>query len=146
MRERRFFWRLHLFFLSSYFFSFVSLCRRLPAVTSGEDNGKTVTHPITDLSGYLYIPYDCLWIPWVDQSENNPFPLFILIMTDKIRRQMQEIALGIQDVAINLPKDLCEEVIQETRFSLIVKQVNPRKQNLRAMLSTLPRLWGGGQR
>ncbi|XP_023638967.1 uncharacterized protein LOC17886101 [Capsella rubella] len=63
-------------------------------------------------------------------------------MADKIRRQMQEIALGIEDEKINLPIDLCEEAIQATRFSLIVKPVNPRKQNLRAMLGTLPRLWG----
>lgn len=63
-------------------------------------------------------------------------------MADKIRRQMQEITLGIEDEAINLPTALCEEALNETRFSLIVKPVNPRKQNLRAMLSALPRLWG----
>lgn len=57
---------------------------------------------------------------------------------------MQEIALGIEEEAINLPFELCEEAISETRFSLIVKPVNPRKQNLRAMLGTLPRLWGVG--
>lgn len=63
-------------------------------------------------------------------------------MADNIRRQLQEIALGIEDATINLPVDLCEEAINETRFSMILKPVNPRKQNLRAMLSALPRLWG----
>jgi len=59
--------------------------------------------------------------------------------------RLQEIALGIEDEAINLPFDLCEEAISETRYSLIVKPVNPRKQNLRAMASALPRLWGVGE-
>jgi len=65
-------------------------------------------------------------------------------MTDNIRRQLQEIALGIEEEAINLPIELCEEAISETQFSLIVKPVNPRKQNLRALLNALPRLWGVG--
>ena len=58
---------------------------------------------------------------------------------------MQEIALGIEDETINLPFDLCEEAISEARFSLIVKPVNPRRQNLRAMAGALPRLWGVGE-
>ena len=61
-------------------------------------------------------------------------------MADYIRRQVQEIALGIEDATINLRVELCEKAINETRFRLIVKPVNPRKQNLRAMLSALPRL------
>lgn len=65
-------------------------------------------------------------------------------MADKLRRQMQEIALGIEEEVINLPYELCEEAFSETRFSLVVKPVNPKKQNLRAMLGTLPRLWGVG--
>lgn len=66
-------------------------------------------------------------------------------MSDYLRKQMQDIALGIQDDVVNLPVDLCEEAIHETRFSLIAKPVNPRKQNLRAMLNALPRLWGVGE-
>ncbi|XP_019086564.1 PREDICTED: uncharacterized protein LOC109126986 [Camelina sativa] len=127
---------------SSRLFSLMSVDRRLPAVFSGDNNGKTVTTSITVF--YLNLFKSCVvfWIRQVDQSENYSFPLFLLIMADKIRRQMQEIALGIEDDAITLLVDLCEEAIQETRFSLIVKPVNLRKQNLRAMLSTLPRLWG----
>lgn len=63
-------------------------------------------------------------------------------MADKIWRQLQKIALGIGDEAINLPFELCEEAISETRFSLIVKPVNSRRQNLQAMLNAMPRLWG----
>jgi len=65
-------------------------------------------------------------------------------MTDKIRKHLQDISLGIEDEIVNLPLDLCEDAANESRFSLIVKPTNPRKQNLRAMLSTMPRLWGVG--
>lgn len=70
------------------------------------------------------------------------FPLFILIMSDRIRKQLQDITLGIEDEVIDLPHDLCAEAAERNRYALIGKPVNPRKQNLRAMLSALPRLWG----
>jgi len=66
-------------------------------------------------------------------------------MADNLQRQLQDIALGIQEEAINLPIKICDEALQETQFSFIAKPVNPRKQNLRAMLSALPRLWGVGE-
>ena len=143
MREKRRFCQWHLFPFVSQLFVSVRACRRwLPTVSSGEDNRNSVTY-VTVLWANLYIPCDCLWKTWVNQSEiSKSSPLFILIMADKIRRQLQEIALGIEDEAINLPVELCEEAIKETRFSLVTKPVNPRKQNLRAMLTTLPRLWG----
>ncbi|KAG7563830.1 hypothetical protein ISN44_As10g005970 [Arabidopsis suecica] len=145
MREKRLwrFWRLYRFSFFSYLFVSLSECRRrLSAVFSGIDNCQSVTS-ITESLGKLFIPCDCLCELRVDQSEfRKNFPLFILIMADKIRRQLQEIALGIDDEIINLPSELCEEAINETRFSLVAKPVNARKQNLRAMLTTLPRLWG----
>lgn len=141
MRERRF-WRKYLFVFHWCLSVAESGCRRLPAFVSEFNNGKTVANSITVVSNHLYILCDCLCFRWVDQSEK--FPLFILIMADTIRKQMQEIALGIQDEVINLPVELWDEAINETRFSLIAKPVNPKKQNLRAMLNALPRLWGVG--
>ena len=144
MRERRFYWRSYLFIASRLFISSESGCRRLPAVFSGNGNCNSVVISITDFNTNLYKLCDGLCSTRVDQSEVFLFPLFILIMTDNIRRQLQEIALGIEEEAINLPIELCEEAISETQFSLIVKPVNPRKQNLRALLNALPRLWGVG--
>ncbi|KAG7599472.1 Reverse transcriptase domain [Arabidopsis suecica] len=142
MREKAIISATHPFTLSSYLFASESFCRRLPAVSSGENNCCSVT-AITVRSDFLFKPCVCLCKTRVDHSEiTKSFPLFILIMADKIRRQLQEIALGIEDETINLPVELCEEAIKETRYSLVTKPVNLRKQNLRAMLTTLPRLWG----
>lgn len=67
-------------------------------------------------------------------------------MSDIVRKQLQEISLELEDDVIKLPFELCKEAINETRYSLVVKPVNPRKQNLRIMLSALPRLWGVGDK
>ena len=143
MRARRFSQRSHLFVLPPCLWP-LSVCRRLPAVASEWINDISVIDFITVILGNLFKLCVCLCNLLVEQSE-NPFPLFLLIMADRIRRQMQETALGIEDETINLPFDLCEEAISETRYSLIVKPVNPRRQNLRAMASALPRLWGVGE-
>ncbi|KAL0867097.1 hypothetical protein Bca101_046215 [Brassica carinata] len=63
-------------------------------------------------------------------------------MTDKIHKKMQEINLGVNDAIVNLPLDLIEEASAENRYSLVAKPVNPRRQNLRALMTTFPRLWG----
>lgn len=149
MRERRFFGDFCDFGLSSSVTvspSSESEFRRFPAVTSGYINGLTVPFFPTAILLNLFISCVCLWFQRVvDQSERVPFPLFILIMADKIRKHLQDISLGIEDEIVNLPFDLCEEAANETRFSLIVKPTNPRRQNLRAILSTMPRLWGVGE-
>lgn len=133
MRERRLLWRLCLFVNGCLSVS-GSWFRRLPAVISECINGLTVVSSITTALRSLFILCVCLCLRWVVQSESI-FPLFLLIMTDSIRKQLQEIELGIHDDVINLPIDLCEEELQQTRFSLIAKPVNPRRQNLRAMLN-----------
>ncbi|XP_018458408.1 uncharacterized protein LOC108829243 [Raphanus sativus] len=63
-------------------------------------------------------------------------------MSDRIRKQLQEITLGIEDDVVDLPHDICAAAIEENRYALVGKPLNPRKQNLREMLSALPRLWG----
>lgn len=65
-------------------------------------------------------------------------------MTDKIRKQLQDISLGINDEAVTLPLELCDEAADKTQYSLIAKPVNPRKQNLRVMMTALPKLWRTG--
>ncbi|KAL0853873.1 hypothetical protein Bca101_059025 [Brassica carinata] len=63
-------------------------------------------------------------------------------MSDRVRKQFQEISLGINDSVVDVPIELCEEAIEGNRFSLIVKPINPRRQNLRAMMGAFLRLWG----
>lgn len=105
---------------------------------SGGYIDSSITAPIGKL--YNLCVFLCFW----SEQSNNKFPLFTVIMFDTVRKQLQEISLGLEDDAIKLHVELCEEAVKETRYSLVVKPVNPRKQNLHAMLSALPRLWGVG--
>ncbi|CAL9242341.1 unnamed protein product, partial [Arabidopsis halleri] len=63
-------------------------------------------------------------------------------MSDNIRKSLQDLNLGINDTPISLPSELCGRAATLNRFSLIVTVVNPRKQNLRAIASQMPRIWG----
>ncbi|KAL0846641.1 hypothetical protein Bca101_019887 [Brassica carinata] len=65
-------------------------------------------------------------------------------MAEKISKQIQDINLGIDDEIVSLPLDLCEEAVEENQFSLVAKPINPRRQNLRAMMLSFPRLWSVG--
>lgn len=114
--------------------------RRLPAVMSEMMCHITVDSCITVNFTHLYI----FCFENGKQSIGIIFPLFLLIMAERIRKQLQEITLGINDEAISVSFDLSEEAVNETKYSIVVKPVNPRKQNLRAMLNALPRLWGVG--
>lgn len=102
------------------------------------NNGKAVIDSLTARLVFLY--KWCLSL-FSNQSRGF-FPLFILIMSERVRKQFQDITLGIEDDVVDLPLDLVAEAEEETRFALIGKPLNPRKQNIRAMLSALPRLWG----
>ena len=48
-------------------------------------------------------------------------------MIDRVRKQLQDITLGIEDDVVDLPLDLVAEAEEETRFALIGKPLNPRK-------------------
>lgn len=63
-------------------------------------------------------------------------------MGDNLRLKMQNINLGAEDEPVALPPELCVQAAAVNRFSLVVVPLNPRKQNLRAMISQLPRLSG----
>lgn len=104
-------------------------------------NRSTVTDSLT-VYGTLYKLWCMSLSQIVDRSKGIFFPLFILIMSDRIRKQLQEISLGINDTVVDVLFELCEEAIEENRFSIIVNPINPRRQNLRAMIGAFPRLCG----
>lgn len=64
------------------------------------------------------------------------------IMSDNIQKSLQDLNLGINDIPISLPSELCGRAAALNRLSLIVSVVNSRKQNLRAIASQMPRIWG----
>lgn len=58
----------------------------------------------------------------------------------KNHKTLHDISSGIDDDIFNLPFDLCEKASEENCFSLITRPVNPRRQNLHALMSAFPRL------
>ncbi|XP_024013046.1 uncharacterized protein LOC112087247 [Eutrema salsugineum] len=63
-------------------------------------------------------------------------------MSDNLRQRMQNINLGISDEPVVLPPVIQNHAVASNQFSLVVVPLNPKKQNLRAMISQMPRLWG----
>lgn len=70
------------------------------------------------------------------------FYLFCSSMADNIRRGLQNINLGIDNVPFTIPQAIVHQAVEENRFCLIGRPVMPRKQNLRQIIATLPRSWG----
>ncbi|EOA15813.1 hypothetical protein CARUB_v10007348mg, partial [Capsella rubella] len=72
-----------------------------------------------------------------------PFYLcYCNIMSDYVRKSLQNLDLGINDEPVPLPSVLCGNAANANRFSLIVSVVNPKKQNLRAIVNQMPKIWG----
>lgn len=63
-------------------------------------------------------------------------------MSDYLRKSVQDLDLGIDDEPITLSLEIVSQAASVNRFSLIVTTVNPRKQNLRALIGQMPRVWG----
>ncbi|KAL0877893.1 hypothetical protein Bca101_027599 [Brassica carinata] len=63
-------------------------------------------------------------------------------MSDNLRRAIQDLTLGIEDEPVALSIDVCTEARRATQFSLMGRPTILRKQNLRAMMTSLPRTWG----
>lgn len=63
-------------------------------------------------------------------------------MSDNLRKKMQNINLGINDEPVSLPPEVCVQAAATNQFSVVVVLLNPKKQNLRVMVTQLPRLWG----
>ncbi|XP_013665443.2 uncharacterized protein LOC106369893 [Brassica napus] len=72
----------------------------------------------------------------------NPFHLRFIIMGENLRRGIQNITLGADDPPVALPTYVINEAVAENRFVLIGRPVMPRRQNIRAIIATLPRSWG----
>ncbi|KAG2310874.1 hypothetical protein Bca52824_022431 [Brassica carinata] len=70
------------------------------------------------------------------------FDCTLTTMADNLRRAIQDLTLGIDDEPVALPVEVCNEAVRATQFSLMCRPLMQRKQNLRAMVSTLPRIWG----
>ncbi|KAG2314617.1 hypothetical protein Bca52824_017739 [Brassica carinata] len=54
---------------------------------------------------------------------------------------MQEIDLGVHEAPIALPAAICAQAVQANCFSIVGVLVNPQKQNMRALIGQMPRLW-----
>ncbi|RID76223.1 hypothetical protein BRARA_B03206 [Brassica rapa] len=63
-------------------------------------------------------------------------------MADNIRRAMQDTTLGSEDPPFVLPAEVVRQAEEENRFILVGRPVMPRRQNIRALLATMPRNWG----
>ncbi|KAL1218872.1 hypothetical protein V5N11_035665 [Cardamine amara subsp. amara] len=63
-------------------------------------------------------------------------------MSDKIHKRMQDITLGVNDTPIALPKSVFVQATRANRLSIVGTLVNPRKQNMKAQINHLPRVWG----
>ncbi|XP_013645882.2 uncharacterized protein LOC106350558 [Brassica napus] len=91
---------------------------------------------INRFSSYFSVLYSnllhCLW----------RFFIFLNLMANNIRRALQDINLGADDAPFVLPSAVVRRAEEENRFILIGRPVMPRKQNLRAIVATMPRNWG----
>jgi len=63
-------------------------------------------------------------------------------MADNLRRAVQNINLGADEEPIAIPKEIVNQAIADNRFILIGRPVIPRRQNIRSIVASLPRIWG----
>lgn len=85
-----------------------------------------------------------------------PFPLYKLstqilytyrfdyslsIMADNLRRAIQDLNFGIDDAPVVLSAAVCTEARRVNQFSLMGRPSMQTKQNIRALLSSLPKMW-----
>lgn len=73
-----------------------------------------------------------------------PFRFYhvIIKMGDNLRRAVQDLNLGDEDEPIALPADVVAQAAAENRFMLIGRPVMPRRQNIQAIVASMPRNWG----
>ncbi|XP_009140527.1 uncharacterized protein At4g02000-like [Brassica rapa] len=63
-------------------------------------------------------------------------------MADNLRRAIQDLNLGIDDDPVPLSAAVCNEARRVNQFSLIGRPSMQTKQNVRALLTSLPKMWG----
>ncbi|CAA7056509.1 unnamed protein product [Microthlaspi erraticum] len=93
-----------------------------------------------------------LYIPQIHHILTRSISIFLLCyskfnlypkkMANNLRNAIQNLNLGINDEPVALPIDVCTEAVRVNQFSLIGRALIPRRQNLRAIVATLPRNWG----
>lgn len=73
-----------------------------------------------------------------------PFRFYstLLKMADNLRRAVQDINLGADDAPVTIPSAIVAQAAAENRFILMGRPVMPRRQNLRSIIATMPRIWG----
>ena len=86
------------------------------------------SHPISHLATLLYF----FW----------KFFITLKSMADGIRRAMQDIDLGASEAPVVMPMEMVRQAAEENRFIIVGRPVMPRKQNLRAIVASMPRSWG----
>ncbi|WZZ08921.1 hypothetical protein YC2023_094842 [Brassica napus] len=64
------------------------------------------------------------------------------IMADNLRRAIQDLSLGIDDAPVTLSAAVCSEARRVNQFSLMGRPTMQTKQNIRALLTSLPKMWG----
>lgn len=92
-------------------------------------------HRLQHLNTYAFTPNLSIKYPF-------RFLPFLSTMADNLRRALQNIDLGIEDAPFSLPATIVQQAATTNQFCLIGRPLMPRKQNLRQILSTLPRSWG----
>ncbi|XP_013645844.2 uncharacterized protein LOC106350516 [Brassica napus] len=70
------------------------------------------------------------------------FTIFLREMLEGLRRSIQDINLGCNDAPFVLPREVVRQAEEENRFIIIGRPVMPRRQNLRAIVASMPRIWG----
>jgi len=61
-------------------------------------------------------------------------------MGDNLRRAVQEINLGIDEILFALPEPVVNQAIAANRFILFGHPLIPRRQNLRSIVASMPRI------
>ena len=70
------------------------------------------------------------------------FTIFLREISEGLRRSIQDINLGCNDAPFVLPREVVRQAEEEKRFIIIGRPVMPRRQNLRAIVASMPRIWG----
>lgn len=63
------------------------------------------------------------------------------ITADNLRRAIQDLSLGIDDAPVTLSAAVCFEARRVNQFSLMGRPTMQTKQNIRALLTSLPKMW-----
>ncbi|AAB61044.1 contains similarity to A. thaliana zinc finger protein (PID:g976277) [Arabidopsis thaliana] len=63
-------------------------------------------------------------------------------MADNLIRVVQDINLGVDDASVTIPEAMVAQAAVDNRFILLGRPVMPRRQNLRSIVASMPRVWG----